>query len=123
MKLLKCALYCANALYLGKIVRIMNSRQNHLLPKQAKLLVTLGKQIKMARLRRKLTTEQVAERAGISRRTLLSVEKGAPSVAMGIYVQVLFVLGLANDLLNVAKDDVLGRKLQDAKLLNPSKNK
>ena len=101
----------------------MKTRQTHLLPKQAKLLTTLGEHIKMARLRRKLTAEQVAERAGISRRTLLSVEKGVPGVAMSTYVQVLFVLGLANDLLEVAKDDVLGRKLQDAKLLSSPNKK
>ncbi len=76
----------------------------------------MGENIKLARLGRKLTAQQVSERAGISRRTLVSVEKGLPSVAIGTYVQVLFVLGLSNDFLNVAKDDELGRKLQDAKL-------
>lgn len=99
----------------------MNLRKMLLLPKQAKILATLGENIKLARLRRKLTAEQVAERAGISRRTLVSVEKGVPGVAMGIYVQVLFVLGLANDILNVAGNDKLGQKLQDAKLVSPQK--
>lgn len=83
----------------------MRQRNTLLLPKQARVLASLGENIKLARLRRKLTSEQVAERAGISRRTLVSVEKGLPSVAMGTYVQVLFVLGLSNDLLHVAKDD------------------
>jgi transcriptional regulator with XRE-family HTH domain len=101
----------------------MKQRNTLLLPKQAKVLVSLGENIKLARLRRKLTAEQVAERAGISRRTLVSVEKGLPSVAMGTYVQVLFVLGLSDDLLSIAKDDELGRKLQDAKLLNSGRNK
>ena len=99
----------------------MNSRKTILLPKQVKIMATLGENIKLARLRRKLTAEQVAERAGISRRTLVSVEKGSPSVAMGTYVQVLFVLGLADDLLNVSKDDLLGRKLQDAGLVSSRK--
>jgi hypothetical protein len=36
---------------------------------------------------------------------------------MGAYAQVIFVLGLEKDLLNIAKDDILGRKLQDAKIL------
>jgi len=98
----------------------MESRNTILLPKQAKALATLGENIKLARLRRKLTAEQVAERAGISRRTLVSVEKGLPGVAMGTYVQVLFVLGLADDLLYIAKDDLLGRKIQDTKLLSSS---
>jgi transcriptional regulator with XRE-family HTH domain len=99
----------------------MNSKRILLLPKQAKTMATLGENIKLARLRRKLTAEQVAERAGISRRTLVSVEKGLPGVAMGIYVQVLFVLGLSDDILNVASDDKLGRKLQDANLTSPKK--
>ena len=97
----------------------MNSRKIILLPKQVKIMATLGENIKLARLRRKLTAEQVAERAGISRRTLVSVEKGAPSVAMGNYLQVLFVLGLANDFFKIASDDTLGRKLQDANLTTP----
>ncbi|MCK5736989.1 MAG: helix-turn-helix transcriptional regulator [Spirochaetaceae bacterium] len=77
----------------------------------------LGENIKSARLRRRLSMLQVAERAGISRSTLGAVEKGSPSVSLGTYVQVLFVLGLDGDILKVAEDDVLGRKLQDAELL------
>jgi hypothetical protein len=47
---------------------------------------------------------------------LLSIDKGMPGVAMGSYAQVLFVLNLEKDLLKVAADDMLGRKLQDAEL-------
>ena len=61
--------------------------------------------------------KQVAERAGISRTTLTKIEKGDSAVVMGKYVQVLFVLNLEKDLLAVAKDDVLGRKLQDIGLV------
>lgn len=86
-------------------------------PKTKKILAQLGENIKLARLRRKLSAEQIAERAGISRPTLLAIEKGSRSVSIGSYVDVLFVLGLADDLLNIASDDELGRKLQDAKLL------
>ena len=82
-----------------------------------KILIELGENIKLARLRRKLSMKQVAERAGISRTTLYEIERGKPNVSLGNYVQVLFVIGLEEDLLNVAKDDLLGRKLQDAKLL------
>jgi len=99
----------------------MKSRKTVLLPKQLKIMTTLGENIKLARLRRKLTAEQVAERAGISRRTLVSVEKGLPGVAMGNYLQVLFVLGLAADFLKIASDDILGRKLQDANLTSPKR--
>jgi transcriptional regulator with XRE-family HTH domain len=88
-----------------------------LLPKTKKILARLGENIKLARLRRKLSAEQVSERANISRPTLLAIEKGSPTVSIGSYIQVLFVLGLAEDFLGVASDDELGRKLQDAKLI------
>ena len=85
-----------------------------LLPETEKILEQMGLQIKYARLRRKLTSELVAERAGISRATLVSIEKGSPSVAMGCYAAVLHALNyMDKDLLLVAKDDELGRKLQD----------
>ena len=59
----------------------------------------------------------VAERAGISRNTLTKIERGEEGVAMGYYFRVLAILGLEKDLLLVAKDDELGRALQDAKLV------
>ena len=88
-----------------------------LLPGTEKTLEQMGEQIRLARLRRDLSTELVAERAGISRATLNNVEKGSPSVAIGIYAAVLHALSnMDTDLLLVAKDDELGRKLQDLKL-------
>jgi transcriptional regulator with XRE-family HTH domain len=93
-----------------------------LLPRLEKLMLQFGEQIKLARLRRDLSMEQVSERSGISRSTLSKIEKGASSVSMASYVQVLFVLGLDNDLLLVAKDDTLGRKLQDLKLVLPKRS-
>ena len=94
----------------------MKSAKSHLLPSVAKILTEFGENIKLARLRRKLSAEQVAQRANISRPTLLSIEKGHPGVAIGSYAQVLFVLNLEKDLL-VAEDDILGRKLRDAELM------
>ncbi len=91
----------------------MSKNNSILLPKLDRLLEEMGEQIKLARLRRKLSADQVAERAGTSRRTLYSVEKGKSSVSIGTYIKVLNVLGLEKDFLNLAKDDVLGRKLQD----------
>ena len=88
-----------------------------LLPSLEKLLAEFGENIKLARLRRKLNAEQVAERANIARSTLWLVEKGSPSVAIGTYAQVLLVLGLEKDILKIATDDKLGRKLQDIELL------
>ena len=88
-----------------------------LLPETEKILEQMGLQIKYARLRRKLTSELVAERAGISRATLVSTERGSPSVAMGCYAAVLHALNyMDKDLQLVAKDDELGRKLQDLDL-------
>jgi transcriptional regulator with XRE-family HTH domain len=87
-----------------------------LLPKHKKILEQLGENIKLARLRRKFSAEQVAERANISRPTLTAIEKGSESVSIGLYFQALLVLGLEKDLLLLAKDDELGRKLQDANL-------
>ena len=86
------------------------------LPKLQAILTELGANIRLARLRRRLSTVQVAERAGISRPTLLNIEKGAQTVSIGSYVTVLFILGQEKDLLRVAVDDVFGRKLQDARL-------
>lgn len=85
--------------------------------KTNKILIELGGNIRLARLRRKLSSEQVSERADISRKTLYEIERGRPNVSLGNYAQVLSVLGLADDLLNVARDDKLGRKLQDAELV------
>lgn len=87
------------------------------LPKFQTILEQMGENIKLARKRRKLTTVQVAERAGIARSTLYLVEKGDTSVAMGAYFNVLRVLGLQDDFLKLAADDVFGRKLQDLDLL------
>jgi transcriptional regulator with XRE-family HTH domain len=88
-----------------------------MLPKVRNLLETVGDQIKLARLRRKLSSQMVAERAGISRNTYISIEKGQPGVGIGHYLNVLKVLGLEKDILFLAKDDELGRKLQDANLI------
>ena len=90
--------------------------KRELLPSQKRLLQTLGEQIRYARLRRDLTTVQIAERAGIARTTLVKIERGDEGVALGQYYRVLIALGLGNDITLFAKDEELGRKLQDAKL-------
>ena len=92
-----------------------------LLPAQQKILSALGENIKFARLRRDFPATLIAERAGVSRVTLNKVESGDSGAAMGAYLKVLFVLGFEKDLLKVAEDDILGRRLQDAKLLPRSR--
>lgn len=94
----------------------MGRKRTVLLPQTQRVLEQFGDQLKMARLRRNLPVELVSERAGISRATLWAVEKGSQSVAFGMYAQVLFALGLENDLLKIAADDEIGHKLQDARL-------
>lgn len=94
----------------------MPNKSPVLFPKYQRILAELGENMKIARLRRKLSSVQVAERAGMGRSTLIKIEKGHPGVGIGHYLNVLRVLGLEKDLLQIAKDDELGRKLQDADL-------
>jgi transcriptional regulator with XRE-family HTH domain len=88
-----------------------------LFPSLRRLLEGLGENIRLARLRRKFSAAQVAERAGITRNTLRSIERGDPGVMIGAYAKVMFCLGLEKDIGLIAHDDELGRKLQDANLL------
>ena len=96
----------------------MKKAAYNIVPVTEEILKTMGEQIKLARLRRDLSAELVAERAGISRASLWKVESGNPAVAMGIYAAVLHALGnMDKDLVLVAKDDEMGRQMQDLNLL------
>lgn len=95
----------------------MNSKKAIVLPKYFKIFEQIGENIKLARKRRKLTAEQVSERAGIHRATLYRMEKGDPSVAIGLYFNVFRVFNLQDDFLKLGLDDEFGRKLQDLNLL------
>lgn len=88
-----------------------------LYPRERKMMMDVGKQIKLARKRRKLSSVLVAEKAKISRQTLWKVEKGDPGVSIGAYLSVLFALRLEKDILYIGKDDEYGRMLQDEELL------
>lgn len=79
-------------------------------------LAIVGEQIRLARLRRNLSISEIAERATCSEQTVMRVEKGAPTVAMGIYLRILFAMDLDESILSLAKDDELGRTLQDLQL-------
>lgn len=91
-------------------------KRPQLLPKHARQFSTLGENLKLARLRRNLTAEMVAQRAGISRMTLNKIESGNPSVAMGNYFMVLHVLDLADDFERLAANDEFGHDLLDIQL-------
>ena len=92
-----------------------------LLPKHKRILESVGENLRLARLRRKLSAAQVAERAGISRNTLYLLEKGGAGSSNATLFQVLMVLGLENDFSRLASDDELGRRLEDARLKSPKK--
>ena len=95
----------------------MGKKAITVLPKTQEILVQMGEQIKLARLRRRLSAALVSDRADISRSTLWKVEKGDPSVAIGVYAAVLHALNnMDKDLLMIAKDDELGRTIQDLNL-------
>ncbi len=76
----------------------------------------VGEQIKLARLRRNLSVAQIAERATCSPLTVMRIEKGVATVAIGIYLRVLYALQLDDDILLLAKEDEMGRALQDLSL-------
>ena len=87
-----------------------------LLPPTEALLRQFGERLRFARLRRQLTAKQVAERAGMAPMTLRNLERGEPGVTMGAYIAVMQVLGVEQDLQLLAKEDRLGRELQDSRL-------
>ncbi len=97
--------------------RRSSKRSAVVFPKNQKILVQLGENIRLARKRRKYTQTLISERTGLSRLTIRKIEHGDGTVSIGHYVAVLSVLGLVEDLAEVASDDQLGRKLQDIKLM------
>lgn len=87
-----------------------------LLPKHLREMKRFGERLKLARLRRRLSLTMVAERAAISKPTLVQIEKGNPAASMGSYYSVMRVYGLETDFSNLADDDELGRRIQDHSL-------
>ena len=78
------------------------------------ILTKMGEQIRLARLRRDLGVNYICEKATITRATLWKVEKGDPSVALGIYAGVLHAIdNMDQDLLNVAKDEIVAQTLEE----------
>lgn len=100
-----------------KIFNIVKTKKQNIFPQHKQILERVGENIKLARKRRKLTTQQVAERANIDRTTLYYIEQGKANVSIGAYFNVLRVLNLQDDFLKLAADDEFGRKLQDLDLM------
>lgn len=94
----------------------MPSKRQPIFPNEKKLLAEFGERLRLARLRRELSADTLAERASISRMTLHRAEKGSPAVAMGTYLRILAALHLQDDIGLLAQDDKLGRRLQDLEL-------
>lgn len=101
----------------------MPSKPPVIFPQEQRLLTALGERLRLARLRRALSTRVVGQRAGISRTSLYKAECGDAGVTLGTYVRVLAALGLDKDIEALAADDVVGRKLQDLALMPPQKPK
>jgi transcriptional regulator with XRE-family HTH domain len=101
---------------MATIIAIMARRSSLPMPAVERLIVEVGQNIRLARQRRQLSAQLVAERAGMSRPTLRAIERGDPGVTFGAVANVLHSLGLAQDLAAIARDDELGRKLEDAQL-------
>ena len=97
----------------------MKTPATRALPRAARqALVKLGEDIVVARKKRRISTVSMAERAFISRGTLYKVERGDPSVSMGVYATVLAILGLADGLAQVAdrRNDSLGLDVDESRL-------
>lgn len=93
-----------------------------LFPRQQRAARELGARIRLARERRRMPSSELAKRADTSRMTIYKLEHGDMSVSLGVLVRVLGVLGLLDDLNAIARDDELGRRLQDAALPRPSRS-
>ena len=87
---------------------------------QAGALGDIGETVSLVRRK---SAHDVAIQAGITRVTPRRAEAGEPAVTMATYVRVLAALGLAQDLVLVARDDVAGRHLPDKQLQRPARVK
>jgi transcriptional regulator with XRE-family HTH domain len=95
----------------------MTSKNHIIYPSEKKILTDFGERLKLARLRRGISAEILAHRSSISRMTLHRAEQGSPAVSMGTYLRILAALHLTDDINLLAKDDKLGRRLQDLELI------
>lgn len=88
-------------------------------PQARRQILALGKRLRAARLRRKMTQPMLAERVGVSVPTIGKLEDGDPSTSLATMLRVLTVLGLAADIDLLAAQDPVGRSLQDSELKRP----
>ncbi len=108
---------CPNSWTLDSLlpnILVMSKQTLPSFPRYQRLAEALGERMRLARLRRRMSATEMAERMGVSRMTLYSLEKGDLSVGLGVLVRALGILGLDEDLNRLAADDELGRRLADA---------
>jgi transcriptional regulator with XRE-family HTH domain len=101
----------------------MPREQKALFPLETEHAKSLGERLRLARLRRRIPLVDMAGRVGVSRPTLVSLENGDAGVSLAILVRALSVLGLLEDLDVVARDDIVGRRLQDVRMSSPRRRK
>jgi DNA-binding XRE family transcriptional regulator len=97
----------------------MKTKKTFILPiPVTRALRKLGYDLRDARRRRRIPSEIVAQRASISRSTLVKIERGHPGVAVGSYATVLFVMGMIDRLSDLAdaRNDVRGLQLEEEHL-------
>lgn len=70
-------------------------------------------------MRRRMSLAELAKRVGVARGTLTKLEQGDLSVSLGLLARVLTVLGLEEDLDQIARDDELGQRMQDVRMTRP----
>ncbi len=95
-----------------------------LLPPEQKILKEMGKNFKLARLRRNLAMSLICERSNVSRATLWKIENGDPSVSIGNYISVAHAIGgFEKDFLKICSDDYLGKTLTDLGIIIKNRGK
>jgi transcriptional regulator with XRE-family HTH domain len=94
----------------------MSNRSLPTYPRHARLAQGLGERLRAARVRRRLSATEMAERMGITRPTLARLEEGDLSVGLGVLVRALGVLGAEDDLAKILEDDEIGRRIADASI-------
>jgi transcriptional regulator with XRE-family HTH domain len=90
-----------------------------LYPQTQRRAEALGERLRLARMRRRMSLSELADRVGVARGTLTRLERGDLSVSLGLLARVLAILGLEEDLDQLARDDELGQRLQDVRLSRP----
>jgi transcriptional regulator with XRE-family HTH domain len=90
-----------------------------LFPQTQRHAEALGERLRLARLRRGISLNDLAARVDATRITLARLERGDLSASLGLLARVLGVLSLDADLDQLARDDELGKRLQDIRLRRP----